>query len=294
MYNYKSLKYADGTVETRFYSECILTGEKKKGESGREYDIEPFGGTQVEVVYDLEEFDRRAEESLRVSKWRTMQKIYAYARANIWDWFFTLTFNPDKVDRFDYGECQKKLTTWLNNMRKSFPELKYLFVPELHLGENSQVNERGEHAWHFHGLVSGLPDICFQESGVLTKSGLPIYNVGKYKLGWSTATRVSNQEACCKYITKYVTKDLCEVTKGRKRYWASKNLSIPEETTAILEYGDMQRLMERLLEAAISRKDIESSRGGKKTVTTYIQVYDSNMPERVSDARGYPLCNLGC
>ena len=51
---------------------------------------------------------------------------------------------------------------------------------------------------------------------------MPCDNVGSYRLGWSTATRITDQAKVTKYIAKYISKDLCQVASGRKRYWCSR------------------------------------------------------------------------
>ena len=46
--------------------------------------------------------------------------------------------------------------------------------------------------------------------------GEPIYNLDNYKFGWSTMTRVRDNKACTRYITKYITKELMESISGKK------------------------------------------------------------------------------
>ena len=63
-----------------------------------------------EALIDMDDSRHDAERSLRSSIARTRQKISGYARSNTWDMFVTLTFNPDKVDSFDYSLVSKKLS----------------------------------------------------------------------------------------------------------------------------------------------------------------------------------------
>lgn len=206
MYNCKVKVYCDTELQTRVYSKPVYTGQKDKPDKNR--------------VRSAEDEER----SLKVSTNRSLAKIYDLARSNVWDWFITLTFSPDKVNRFDYDECVGKLSKWLNNLRRSAPDLKYLVVPELHK----------DGAYHFHGLLACTCGIDFVPSGHYT-GGQMIYNIGQYKLGFTTATKVNNNSAVTKYITKYVTKDLVAHTKHKRRYWGSRNLSLPEESTYYLE-----------------------------------------------------------
>lgn len=245
MYNLKVLHYTDGTAQTRFYSHAVYTGPKKIVNK-REYLENPFDGELSELVFDFKDLERREQRAKSVSRTRTLNKIYDYSRANKWEHFVTLTFDPDKVDRYCYGDCQKKLSKWLERMRKQYPCMYYLFVPEMHK----------DGAWHFHGLVSGISS-CLEFSGRYTKKKLPIFNIGKYKFGWSTATEIETEEACCKYLAKYITKDLCEVTSGRKRYWVSRNCNKPIEETFLLDHPDLENLYADLKEDAIFSKEVE-------------------------------------
>lgn len=292
MYNCKSLMYADGSIETRFYSDMIFTGKKRKKVKPAIFDYNPFENAYMlmdlieskEDGWSEEVLEERRKRSESVSKRRTIQCIYAYARANKWQWFVTLTFNPEKVNRFDYSACQKKLSRWLENLRRDNPNMKYLFVPEMHLGEHSAVDEHGNHAWHFHGLVNGLENANMQFSGHWTdsKDPEPIYNIGRYKYGWSTATEVYTQEGACKYLTKYITKDLCEVTKGRKRYWASRNLDKPQEWTMILDAEEKRECIEGLSRNCVSMKELISVVGFKERKTLYICNRERN-PELINN-----------
>ena len=108
--------------------------------------------------------------------------IYDIAKSNEWEWFFTLTFNPEKVDSFNYANVTDKLSQWLKNMRKKCPDMMYLVVPEQH--------ESGR--WHFHGLFSHVENMRFVDSEKRDKKGRIIYNVGSYRLGFSTATQIED------------------------------------------------------------------------------------------------------
>lgn len=157
------------------------------------------------------------EDNLERSVRRTKNKIYDIARSNNWEWFFTFTLNKEKADRYDYGDVTLKLSKWLNNMRRTCPDMKYLVVPEQHK----------DGAWHFHGLFCGVENMKFVHSGKRDKKGRVIYNVGKYKLGFTEATKIDSVARAMSYIGKYTTKDLCAVTKGHKRYWCSRNVELP-------------------------------------------------------------------
>lgn len=188
------------------------------------------------------------EHSQRTSRNRTLNNLYYDARSNHWDWFVTLTFAPDKVNRYDYDACTKKLHNWLSNCRKICPDMRYIVVPELHK----------DGAYHFHGLFSKCENLGFVDSGVRDKkSGKPIYNIGKYRHGFTTATRVQDIEKVSKYICKYITKELCSATFGKKRYWKSRNLEQAEVTEMTLKETDKERLLEILQEYIKHKKTVE-------------------------------------
>lgn len=162
----------------------------------------------------VDEFTRK-EDTIRRSCSRTVKAIYDIARCDAWEWFVTFTFNGEKVARYDYGACTKKLSYWLNNMRKQFPDMKYIVVPEQH--------EDG--AFHFHGLFKNVDGFDF--SGHFDKKGRKVYNWISYKWGWTTATMIDDYRKASAYLCKYITKELCSVTEGKKRYWASRNVNRP-------------------------------------------------------------------
>ncbi|AXF52344.1 MAG: hypothetical protein [Inoviridae sp.] len=229
--------------------------------------LNPFTGKQEKAptMFDEKEYERKKQRSLASSMGRTVNAIYRLARANTWDWFITLTFNPDKVDSFDYSATVKKLSLWLNNAKKICPDMGYMIVPEKHPTSGR---------YHFHGLFKNCDGLGFVQSGHKDKKGRIVYNVGKYKLGWTTATEVTDNSRATKYIGKYINKDLCQVAFGKKRYWASRNLDEPEVTEVILDKDKMQMLVSRLSETASYIKRIEN---GEVTTTYY------ELPEGVCD-----------
>ena len=181
------------------------------------------------------------KRSIKSSRNRAKNMIYDYARSNDFDYFVTLTFNPDVVNSFDYSECGKRLSDWLANVRRRYaPDLKYLFVPELHKSGR----------YHFHGLIGNIGSLRLEDSGHYTIDGNTIYNLGNYKLGFTTATKITDKYRTATYIGKYITKELSGHIKGKKHYWVSTNLSLPEEQ--ILTVDD-------LLEMGIDKDFLENN-----------------------------------
>lgn len=204
-YNVKKVTFRDGIVDTYIYKKGIETGRHKEK-----------WWLENRKLCGLKK-NRNKEDDRRRSASRTKQKIYMLARNQKWDWFVTLTLDPQKIDRFDYDLTVKKLSKWLNNLRRLSPDMFYLFVPEQHK----------DGAYHFHGLMGNVEGLKFQDSGHKDKKGRIIYNLSNYKYGWSTATPVTNNDSVIHYISKYITKELIKNTLGRKHYWASRNLELP-------------------------------------------------------------------
>lgn len=233
MFNIAIYEYPTG-YHVRVYKNGIL--EKSKGEyfpgelSKPQREYNPFTEKR-EVIKELPDTERARQVSLS----RTRQNIYYIARSNVWDWFVTFTFNPEFVDSYDYSLCTDKLSYWLSNMRKKCPNMRYIVVPEKH--------ESGR--YHFHGLFADCEDLNFIDSGHKTK-GQTIYNISAYKYGFTTATRVRDTEKVSKYICKYVTKDLCSVMFGKRRYWASRNVNKSPIIKRLIKVNKRSKLMEYL------------------------------------------------
>ena len=266
-YNAKLFRYGNGSVEIRLYDSLMdnnieydsmldiraqgddsfaqilqnhkdmITEFKRQDREEKQLTYNPFTG-QKEKLFDISD-DGAATRSLYVSRNRTIQAIYKYARQCFWDYFVTLTFDPAKADRFDFVECHKKVKKWLSHQHDRFaPELKYLFVPEQH--------KNG--AWHYHGLVADVDDMVFKDSGHVTKTGQKIFNLSGWHFGFSTATAVTDTDRVSNYITKYITKDLCEVARGSSRYLRSRNLGEPAEDEFLIE-GDKSKFLEELVDS---------------------------------------------
>lgn len=255
-YNIKIYRYPDGSEQVRLYSTPVETYPRDPPMIERD----PFYNR---LVIDVNNLDRSLSESRK----RSIQKIYDLARSNLWDWFCTFTFSPDRVDRYDYDAVAAVMSKWLNNCRKWSPGLRYLVVPEQHK----------DGAWHFHALMSGCDGLQIRDSGkyVVKKIITPgrtrfirtkrkIYLIGRWHNGHMTATEIANNVAVQKYITKYITKDLCRELKCKKRYWASRNLEFPE---VITEFVD-------IFEKQIIRDDIGSVASFSKTCDSGFQCLD--------------------
>lgn len=201
-YNVKKYHYADG-VQIRMYEKPLYKGYTM------DRDV-----SETKTNLTIEQLEEKHKRSIESSMNRTIQNIYGIARANIWEWFITLTINPQKLDSTDYDLVTKKASQWLKNLKKRVaPDMKYILVPELH---------SDGYKWHIHGLLSDCNELAFENTSIV-KNGKVIYNLDNWKYGFSTATQVEHTGKVSRYITKYITKDLCELSQGRRRYWCSLN-----------------------------------------------------------------------
>ena len=186
---------------------------------------------ETEFMTDLELVEQHRLESVRASLSRTLTAITDLSRSNAWEWFVTLTFDSQKVDRYDYSAVTKALSTWLSNIRRKCPSLRYLIVPELHQ----------DGAYHFHGLLANCDGLGLVYSGVI-QNKKKVYNIPSFRLGFTNVQRVTDTNRVAVYVTKYMTKDLCELTPGKKRYWASRNLNRPIEELYSIGGRELQAL----------------------------------------------------
>lgn len=153
--------------------------------------------------------ENKDQEDLR-NVIRARTAIHDIVACNTFEYFVTLTISPTaKIDRYNYDETAKTISKWLNNHLE-----KYILVPEKHK----------DGAYHFH-LLADIP------KDKLRKYKGRAYNIKSYKLGYSSAIKITkgSEARIANYVKKYITKDLINsVGKGRRRYWASKNLKRPD------------------------------------------------------------------
>lgn len=155
-----------------------------------------------DIKFDYEGDFAKSDSSLA----RTRSIVREYARCNNWEYFCTFTISPDKFDRFDLSGFYKSFSKYINNLnsrRQDNAKLLYMLIPEQH--------ENG--SWHFHGLMTGIPDDQLQvnENGYLDWPKL------RNKFGFCSLSPVRDHEAVIKYIQKYITKDFLK-TEIQRNY----------------------------------------------------------------------------
>lgn len=204
VYNARVKIYPDGTRNFTIFNRDVFNPHK----------VKTFQGSCAsDWMREYWEIRRRLEQELDFMELRDIRKDHAkeikekvfdiaILNADKWTHMFTLTVSPDKLDRYDYIACGKKVCKFWQNMSHRY-ESEYLLIPELHR----------DGAIHFHGLMSAgsLPLVA---SGKKDNSGRPIYNIKTYHYGFTTAVPLDagTSEHVCKYITKYITKDLVRIT----------------------------------------------------------------------------------
>lgn len=313
-YNCK-IVYFGTEMQIRTYDKAMKTGGRKKhhaalksheltfeeienGFSNGEYNFDDITNILANKNFSL-------ERSLTVSSNRSKNKIYEYARSNSWEWFFTWTFNPKKIDPTDYGLVVKKIGQHLNELkRKIAPDLKYLIVPELHDGFKSTVycSDCGEsylrprktcpkcrsknykNAFHFHALISNVGRLKLNYSGLNcigskkfksteeSGKGNPIYNIGNYNWGWSTATRIIDSKRASSYLSKYITKELCFSTKGKRRYLSSMNLELPIHENVMLSELEIKKLLQSYKDRTVHNSFVSITAEGYKNKISYYEI----------------------
>lgn len=280
IFNYKVIQYGNGMVEVRKYSRPIgaenmesldrsdewITHRALRGKIQMRDVCEPEElynpfTDDIEQVYSVDQLEilkHREERSLKNSFNRTKQEIYRISRQCNWEYFITLTFSSEVVDRYDYDICMRKANKWFNNQKNRYAEnLQYMFVPEQHK----------DGAWHIHGLIAQVGAIKFVDSGKKWGNKC-VYNLGGWKNGFSTSVPITQTmediQKVSTYITKYITKDLCSVTKGKKRYYRSQNIPKPIVINLLLESGDND--IDMIIDSLGVSLDYE------KTVNGYVDV----------------------
>jgi hypothetical protein len=169
---------------------------------------------------------------------RTRSKIFEYACCNEWQYFVTVTISKDKYDRYNLDEYRKSFSHWLRNKyNRNGQKIEWLFIPEKHK----------DGSWHMHGLINGLTGKDLQEFTTdmhipyrllnRLKQGVKVYNWTAYadKFGYCTLEPIKNMDAVCKYITKYICKDMATSVQevGKHLYYCSRGL----QTSVVVDSG---------------------------------------------------------
>ena len=207
-------------------------------------------GERLRLHLDTGELENYKKKEILSSKHcslrRTVICMNMLLGMNDFDWFWTLTFDRERIDRTDDKQvfnCYKK---YIDNIKHKYPSFKYMCFPERH--------EDG--CFHFHLLTAGLSvkqmglvnsgKVCCswatKKNGIASKEyyektkhkflnketdGEPIYNITTFAYGYTTVSRIVSRERCNSYVKKYVEKALGSTEVFKKRFYYSNNLNVP-------------------------------------------------------------------
>lgn len=167
------------------------------------------------------------EDMLRSMR-RARSKLRRLALSNEFDYFVTLTLDPEKIDRYDGAAVTKALGRWCDNMVRRHG-LRYILVPEQHK----------DGAFHFHGFMAG-EGLQTVDSGVQW-DGRPVLNLPQWGYGFTTAQRLYGEySAAVGYCCKYIGKQEGQRPLGRW-YYSGGALKEPPKEYACLEYRELQQ-----------------------------------------------------
>lgn len=241
MFNVSVSQFDSGVLHLRYFPNHLISHEpihKKKPDVVETPFVDENGNPCYATLMPTEEeLALKAEESKRCSMSRTRARIRDIAlSSNRWKYFCTFTFDGARVDRYDYSACCVYMKQFLKDFRRDFPTAQYIIVPELHK----------DGAFHFHGLFSEELPVTYV--GYFRKTG-HTYHINGYCIGYNTATIVKSQERVSRYIAKYITKDLCAVSKNKRRYWFSfSTINVAKPYHFMVQYSQFILLYEILIQ----------------------------------------------
>lgn len=150
--------------------------------------------------------EEKRKEYRRQALSRAKNNIEDYILCNVFDIFFTLTF--DEKRHFDYDKSFNSTINWFKNVSRHF-DFKYLFVFEEH--------KKG--GLHVHGVCN------YDNYLLIKKNNFDYYFIDRWKFGFSNCSYIKDKTKVAKYVSKYITKDC--YTYNRKSYFHSQNLKKP-------------------------------------------------------------------
>lgn len=172
-------------------------------------------------VRDREE-DECSLDKFSQSYCRARSMVLQYSLCNKWDYFITITVNPERFNRWGLDEIYKYMSQWFRDYYKKYGcKIRYVLVPEHHK----------DGAWHFHGLISGIspshitsfvPGIHPQK---LIAAGYKNFSRLAHSVGYVSLSELRNPVGAAFYVTKYITKDHARSGFYEHLYYCSRGLS---------------------------------------------------------------------
>lgn len=240
-HNLRVKSFPDGTSECMVANRAIFR-EPGWEQRGKQTSV-PVQREAVEAVeqsvYALERAEAmeaaKARENLARAKRRARNQLRDYAMCTPMRYFLTLTFAPEKVDRYDVRATVRRFGQWMSNQVKR-RGISYVAVAEYHK----------DGAIHFHALVT--EGLAMADSGTMVppeggrprrprskaqrdlwtrQGGRTVYNVTGWPYGFSTAMELyGDYHAAVGYVCKYITKAPGKI--GGRWFYSGGKLGRPD------------------------------------------------------------------
>lgn len=185
------------------------------------FELSPQAQSTAEIVRTPEQILDTYNRSIA----RTRRELTDLVECNDFDKFGTLTFDPKKHPKCNDREyATKKVIQWLNNQQKLHGAFNYIL--------NIEQQDNGN--YHFHALLGGFTG-KYHATNVrgVGEARRQCYKLNSWEKtnGFADMEDISDKVRLANYLLKYITKDMTStlVVKGKKRYYASKNLMRPEK-----------------------------------------------------------------
>ena len=156
-----------------------------------------------------DDIDYNSDNVKNASLSRTKRNIREICLCNDFSYFATLTINSQMCDRYSLNDVQDRLKKTLKKLKRKYNDFKYIFITEKHK----------DGAFHFHGLIGGLPSSAF----VINTNGFLELPIISNEMGFNSFSLIKDYNRCCNYITKYITKD-CIKNSHNQIYISSRGL----------------------------------------------------------------------
>lgn len=214
--------FPDGSREFLACDKAVFVPGDWEPEKKKPRKKSPINGTEKKS--DCADDEARTERAWR----RAKAQMRDLARSNDFTYFVTLTLDRSKIDRYDMAEITRRLTYWLDNNVRRYG-LTYILAPERHK----------DGAIHFHGFFNdALPAY---DSGVKDSKGHTVYNLPKWRFGFSTAIELYGEyDAAVSYVCKYVGKQADKI--GGRWYYSGGALRRPEIDYADISIWDLMEI----------------------------------------------------
>lgn len=159
------------------------------------------------AFYDDLDINYTSQDEIdRISLSRTKSHIREICLSNAFEYFMTVTVSSDKADRFSLSETQEKMKKICHKIKRKNKDFKFIFITETHK----------DGAFHFHGMAKNIP---------LYENEYYYFSSKDFdELGYNSFSKILDYNACCSYITKYITKN-CIKNDNNQIYFCSRGLS---------------------------------------------------------------------